>query len=194
MRATLLYWLCATTMLALPVIGYIWPQPTASSKVIVERDWQWPKAAMPTTVEPQPALLARFWPVQLHDKSSDDKDSVSMPTAQALTLVAIIGQNNDYQALVLTASGKLQTLTTGDALDETRQISAITANTIRWHATKMPLNNEDNAAQNASQSQRTHGELALFPRPGLSQSLSTHSADDAITRPADTSLVDSTHE
>lgn len=149
------YVILAFLLLGLPLVGYIWPAASYSGKEALERDWQWPTALAVKEVEPTPALLARFWPVQSSSASKEESNveaKAGSASAATLKLVAIIRQGQQPQALVLTASGELKTLNEGDALDKTRRISAIHSNTVQWHSTDPSVNTPQ-------------GELNLYPQP-----------------------------
>ena len=163
MQPARIYLTLAALVMGLPLIGFIWPQSASLTGPLAERDWQWPSAQVLKDIEPQPKLLARFWPVQEKAPQATAEET-AQATADALArqtmkLVAIVRQGQQQQALVLTPSGELKTLNNGDLLDQRRRISAITASGLHWQL----VNEGEN--KNKNKAEPTRGELVLFPRP-----------------------------
>lgn len=181
MQRTRLYLLLAAVLMGLVLLGYIWPQKTNLSGPLAERDWQWPSPTNQKEVEPQPKLLARFWPVQestsIQERGAEAdakaKTKFDIQAQQTMKLVAIVRQGNQQQALVLTPKGKLKTLNVGDLLDKRRTVTAISNTGLTWQTLAESLStdatNQDNAKDKTHQQSHSgasqQGELTLFPRP-----------------------------
>lgn len=168
-------------VLGLPLLGYVWPSPNSVANAPLGQDWQWPKAQPQQIIEPEPKLLARFWPIT--ETANDTEQSSSAATAKAesepqpVKLVAIVRQGQQQQALILDSNGELKTLNQGEQLDEQRRISAINSSAIRWHTLG------DIAEQ---------GELRLYPRP-TNHSDSASDTSDNDTTEVNTSSVTPTN-
>lgn len=168
--------------LSLPLLGYVWPLAENLNPPLTEREWQWPTVQATKEVEPQPKLLARFWPVQAPEKNTAPADAkLNAPKPASLRLVAIIKQGSQLQALVLTADGELTRLNTGDALDDDRRISAINHSSLSWQSI-------DKAAP-------TEGELSLYPRPAdaASDNKQESAADEPSSSTKDINAAISPH-
>lgn len=165
-----LYLVLLGLVLFLPLLGYIWPQSPGTAATFTERTWQWPARQLIKEIEPQPTLLARFWPIQAPKIAPDKELATQTPaSAQTMQLVAIIKQGSQQQALVLTPSGELKTLNQGDALDETRQVLSISDNSLRWqtiNAESAPDKKPSNKPAKAEpELEPEQGEISLFPKP-----------------------------
>ncbi|MGB5855877.1 MAG: hypothetical protein WBH20_11545 [Oceanisphaera sp.] len=167
MQRTRLYLLPAAVVIGLLLLGYTWPQAAILSDPLAERDWQWPSVQTQKETEPQPKLLARFWPVQLNSPTkmnNEEADAVAkadLLAQQTMKLVAIVRQGAEQQALVLTPAGKLNTLSVGDLLDKQRRVTAISNTSLSWQR----VNEDDSQQQDAKTASPQQGELTLFPRP-----------------------------
>ena len=183
--------------IGLPLLGYLWPQAANVAGPVAERHWQWPNSDLQKEIEPQPKLLARFWPIPAPTAAKVAVEPNSKSKPSTLQLVAIVGQHGQYQALVLTPAGKLKTLNKGDALDAQRSISAISASTVRWQQHLPKTETEPTSGQPASSkapSPPTQGELVLFPRPGASQSLPAMSTVESTPESAVNPIAETIHE
>lgn len=174
----------AGLIVGLPLLGYIWPQSAGLTDPLSERAWQWPNSQAIKDTEPQPKLLARFWPLQEKAPASNSEADAAQAKAdllakQTMKLVAIVRQGTQQQALVLTPKGKLKTLSVGDLLDKQRRVTAITNTGLTWQTLTEPsakdATNKDAAKDNASDQPAAdsqlstpplpQGELSLFPQP-----------------------------
>lgn len=186
MQGSRFYLSLAALILSLPLLGYIWPKNASFSDPLAERDWQWPSVQTQKETEPQPKLLARFWPVpaspagKMTDEEAAAKAKADALAKQTMKLVAIVRQGKAQQALVLTPKGKLKTLSVGDLLDKQRIVTAISNTSLSWQSLVEPPAQDDTDKHNAKNSTAgkaedntaqpsaepvAQGELTLFPKP-----------------------------
>lgn len=161
------HWLMLILLMASLALGYVWPYHPPAINQATQADWQQLTPGQGTAIKADPALLARFFPMS---KAKDDVDAKAKHNDWRL--VAVIRQGKAPQALVLSPQGELLTLSKGDALDDSRTVSAVLASELHW--------------QDAQQA----GVLSLFPRPAANTS--TDNSQDLVTNM--TTLSPATHE
>lgn len=171
--ARLALFLLVPALLALG-LGYLWPHHTPSDADVAARQWQWPASPAEQHMSAQPELLARFWPLSTPDANAEQESvSTDHTTNIDWRLVAVIRQGGTHQALLLDPTGKLQTLSTGEALDDHRQVTAISATELQWQRQPSTEPTQIEPEQSTSdqtqpeQSEPQQGILPLFPRPAV---------------------------
>lgn len=135
----------------LPVIGYLWPQPTPDVLPDANERWAWPEAADQTPRTELPDNLATYWPGKKPTNSAEG-DPASADSQRAKQhdwkLIGVIRQGNSLSALVQDPQQNILTLTPGDRLDEQRRVSELKPTALLWR--------DDEGGT---------GQLQLFPEP-----------------------------
>ncbi len=139
-------------VLGLPLIGYLWPQPTPDALQHAEERWAWPEAADETPRAELPENLANYWPGKKPTNSTGADalaaDSKGQATRRDWTLIGVIRQGNSLSALVQDPQRNILTLRPGDRLDEQRTVSELKPTSLLWR--------DDEGGT---------GELPLYPEP-----------------------------
>ena len=141
----------------LPLLGYLWPLPQATSGAAATDNWAWPENAAARQPTQVPANLANYWPGKnpAHNNTNDARTAAGDTLSKAIDwqLIGIISQGKSLSALVQDPEGNILKLQAGDSLDPQRRVSVLEATRLHWH--------DDNG--------RT-GELPLYPASAPEQS------------------------
>lgn len=139
-------------VLGLPLVGYLWPQPTLDALKDSEEGWTWPEAASETPRAELPENLANYWPGKKPTNSTEadpaSADSQRGATQHDWKLIGVIRQGSSLSALVQDPQQNIVTLRPGDRLDEQRRVSELKPTSLLWR--------DDEGGT---------GELPLYPEP-----------------------------
>lgn len=140
-------------VLALPVMGYLWPQASLQDSASNPPPWNWPETEALSVPAPIPENMALFWPGKTPETAAQGTESNTAQnnknsTAGRWILLGVIRQGTQLNALLQDPKQNILTLKPGDALDEQRRVSAIHPTRMIW------MDNEGKT-----------GALLLYPDP-----------------------------
>lgn len=121
-------------LLGLPLLGYLWPLPTADQPGSTEDRWAWPEPASSDRHGELPQHLATWWPGKKPPSrtAADGQGTDSQAARHDWTLIGIIRQGNRLSALLQDPQRNILTLGPGDRLDAQRRISELHATSLYW--------------------------------------------------------------
>lgn len=140
-------------LLILPALGYLWPQASLQDSANTPPTWSWPKAEPERNATPLPNNMDLFWP---SNTPSSDSQNTDTATAQSdnksktgrWSLVGVIRQGTQLNALLQDPKQNILTLKLGDMIDKQRKVNAIHPTQLTW---------QDNEGKT--------GVLLLYPNP-----------------------------